>query len=35
MELHTIEIISTSSEKLGDKVISLAQEGVRITGTLD
>lgn len=33
--LHPLEIVSISSEQLGDKVTSLAQEGDRITGALD
>jgi toxin CcdB len=33
--LHPLEIVSVSSEQLGDKVMSLAQEGDRITGALD
>lgn len=32
--LHPLEIVSISSEQLGDKVTSLAQEGDRITGAL-
>ena len=33
--LHPLEIVSISSEQLGDKVTSLAQEGDRIAGALD
>lgn len=33
--LHPLEIVSISTEQLGDKVMSLAQEGDRITGALD
>ena len=33
--LHPLEIVSISSEQLGDNVTSLAQEGDRITGALD
>ena len=33
--LHPLEIVSISSEQLGDKVMSLAQEGDRITSALD
>ncbi len=33
--LHPLEIVSIGSEQLGDKVISLSQEGDLITGALD
>lgn len=33
--LHPLEIVSISNEQLGDKVMSLALEGDRITGALD
>jgi len=33
--LHPLEIVSISSEQLGDKVASLAEEGDRITAALD
>jgi toxin CcdB len=33
--LHPLEIVSISSEQLGDKVTSLEEEGDRITAALD
>ncbi len=33
--LHPLEVVSVSTDQLGEKVATLAQEGDRITGAMD